>query len=231
VNDGRVGKDRTRVSLVAGGVVVLVGGALACAYAATRPHANDRAAWFTGIAAVVALLGLIAAGAAVYFALPGYRELVNQQSAKADMRLTFQLPDPKDSETWTDVPAESTAQVNTRDFLARVIVHNAGDAVLQWGILNIQVPIACTIQPLDASAHKHHAQSVTPMVSGQLFDGETVPCNATIAERDFPPVHAFIYNVRIAAMGPATVWPIAAVLDGFPGERAWVRINIEMPRG
>ena len=32
-------------------------------------------------------------------------------------------------------------QVQSRAFHVRVIVHNAGDGVFRWGMLNIQVPV------------------------------------------------------------------------------------------
>jgi hypothetical protein len=200
-------------------------GALLLVIASTRPSVDERNMWFTAIAAGLALLGLLAAGAAVYFALPSYRELVDRERARPLPELRFQVPYGASGE-WRDVPHDTTVRVNHRDFSARVIVHNAGDAVLRWGILNIQVPVDCNIAPLESDAGRHRA--TTPFVSGELRPGETVSCSATVAERDFPPVHDFIYVVRVTPPKAGT-WPLAAVLDGYPAVRGWTRIDVEVP--
>lgn len=220
---GREPLDAARLGLfIAGALVVILGGAALVA-AGSQSHLDEQAVWFTAIAAAVALVGLLAAGAAVYFAIPGYRDLRKQQRARPLPKVRFQFPD-EHTGRWSDAAPDMPVARSTLKFSARVIVENLGDAVLQWGILNIQAPTVCSIESAEGDSSGHH-RSPTPFASQELYPGKICDCNATVVERDFPPTHSFIYNVNVTAPAPGR-WPLAAVLDGYPAVRGWTRIEV-----
>jgi hypothetical protein len=219
--------DRIRQLLVAIGALVLLVGVALLAIAATRPTGEEQTVWFTAIAATLALVGLLAVGATVYFALPSYRELVDRERARPVPKIQFQLVDRDGS--WFDIAHESINAVPRGGFEMRLLVHNAGDAVLRWGILNIQVPIECGIEVAEPERPgRVFFTARTPYASGDLYDGETVPCNCAVAERDYPPVHAFMYRVNVTPRS-AGQWPVAAVLEGYPYVKGFARIYLDVP--
>jgi hypothetical protein len=197
--------------------------------ASTRGTSEAQVVWFTAVAAGLALAAFVGVVVTVVVAMPGYHELRKQQLAVPRLLVRFQFPE--SDGTWRDVEPESTTVVRRGEFETRVRVHNAGDAVLRWGILNIQSLIDCPITAIDERPKSHYTAK-TPFESGELVTGQSVPCNATVAERDFPPVHDFLYVVKVS---PPTAgrWPLAAVLDGYPGppevDRASTRIYVEVP--
>ncbi len=72
--------------LTAGAVVALV----FFAQAAVRYHTDQATAWFTGIAVVVAIVALLAAGLAAIFAYPAYHEWEAAQNRHPDVQIGFE---------------------------------------------------------------------------------------------------------------------------------------------
>jgi hypothetical protein len=206
-------------------VVVLVIGFL-FGFAVNRPTA-EATAWLTGITAGLAAVALGVALATAVFAYPDFREFLRRQEEWPDMRLELQvIPAAADAGgSFVTTRFNEPIMVASPEFDVRVILHNAGTGVFRWGILNIQVPVPCDIQPNDDEVKKHY-RSTTPGDSGELADGTTIPCNFTVAERDFPPGHHFLYHAHVRTSGRSE-WPVAAVLDGYPGPRVWTRAVIK----
>jgi hypothetical protein len=203
--------------------------------AAHRPAAQ-AAAWFAAIAAGAAVVGLALAletvrqaRVAVRQARPGYEEIVRRQAERPRMTMTLQvIPARIEAQgEFTTVSMNERTLVQDRRFDIRIILHNEGDGVLRWGILNIQVPWDCSIEP-DDDERKGHYVSRSTGDSGELEPGRVVPCHFTVAERDFPPGHHFLYHAHVST-GTQGVWPIAAVLDGYPKIRVWTRAEIQTP--
>jgi hypothetical protein len=209
-----------RRGLVIAGVVVLAATVIAFVIAAQEETTDPEGAWFAGIAAGLTLLALLAGGAAIYFALPDYWTLLDTQRAKPEPTLLFQFREAPDSNHWIDANADTPKSINASTFEARLLVRNLGDAVLRWGILNIHVPVECTIKPVvSAGATSNHRPAASEFTCDQLYPGKAVPSRATVAERDYPPVHTFLYVVEITVPEPGE-WPIAAILDGYPAVTA-----------
>lgn len=217
----------SRRRFVAAGTIGIVAAAFVAAavLAATKP-ADEAAAWYAAIAAVVGFTAVFAALAGVIVAMPAYQELRRRQGERPDMQVTIQVVPARagPDELFESLQRDEIVQVSQRPYEVRVLLHNAGDGVFRFGILNIQVPMECSIYPTDHDSKQHYL-SPTPGDSGELEPGKTVPCHFTVAERDFPPGHHFLYHVTIAPPQAGT-WPIAAVLDGYPGPRSWTRAEI-----
>jgi hypothetical protein len=214
---------KIRAVLVTLGLALVLGGFVAAfAIAMTKP-ADEAAAWFAAIAAAIGLI-------AVAVAFPAYRELRRRQREHPDMQVTIQVVPARTEAAGLFVSLAMNEQVRVPNHNCdiRVLIHNAGDGVFRWGVLNIQAPIDCVIEPRDPSP-KTHYRSTTPGDSAELQPGQTVPCNFTVAERNFPPGHHFLYHVTVIPPHAGT-WPIAAVLDGYPGPRAWTRAEIVTPK-
>jgi hypothetical protein len=224
----RTTRNRWKVALL-GALLAAVVGVIVLFYVAAARSADEASAWFAAIAAGAGVIALVAAGAGVYIAFPSYRELVRRQKERPDMEVTIQVI-PARAEAagaFISLGMNEEVQVANRAFAARIMLHNAGDAVFRWGILNIQVPESCGIHPVDHD-RKSHYLSTSMGTSAELEPGRDVPCNFTVAERDFPPGHHFLYHVEVTSAGEGK-WPIAAVLDGYPGKRAWSRAEIRTP--
>jgi hypothetical protein len=197
-------------------------------YAATRPAA-EAAAWFAALAAAVAAIGIVGAietvrwaRAAVEQARPGYDDLVRRQNERPAMDVILEVtPRGENPHTLKALEKNELIAVEGRNFDVRVHIRNQGDGVLRFGILNIQVPLTCRARPQD-DPHKGHYESASPGDSGELYPGTKTPCRFTVAERDFPPGHDFLYHVRVDTPG-AGDWPVAAVVDGYPAVRGWTR--------
>ncbi len=189
--------------------------------------------WFTAIGAGFAVLGVAGAAFAVY------RSDVLE---RPDPKVFMEVARPDDADDVYDwVPHDVTAMVvgrvvnvvgSERTFDARVHVINEGRAVLRWGKLNIQVLRECDIDPmpLDTGPPDHY-KALTPFNSAQLRPGEDVLCNATRSEREYAPGHTYLYLIRVTVPHPG-VWPVAAVVDGFPTTkrvtRGWTRADINV---
>lgn len=218
-----------RNRLAVGAIAIVASVFLAAAVLAATQPADEAAAWYAGIAAVVGFTALLAALAGVIFAMPAYEELRQRQRERPNMQVTIQTVPARAGPKglFESLQRDERVQVPERSYQARVLLHNAGDGVFRWGILNIQVPSECRIHPTDHDSKRHYS-SQTPGDSGELEPGKVVPCNFTAAERDFPPGHHFLYHVVVEPPRAGT-WPIAAVLDGYPGPRAWTRAEIVTP--
>lgn len=218
--------DRIQVALIVAFVVVAAAGVAALIVASSR-HPNDvQGVWFTAIGSIVALVALLAGIVAVLFAVPGYRALRAEQRTRAIPAVSIQYQD--DEGKWISIDNDATVEMGSQIFTVRALVNNQGDAVLRWGILNIQVPLPCTIDTdEDNRPYQLHHKASTPFDSADLYDDRTVQCWCTVAERDYPPVHAFIYVVTITAK--EGTWPVAAVLEGAdPYVRASTRVYVRV---
>jgi hypothetical protein len=191
-------------------------------FAANRP-VNETGAWFTGIAAGVAVI-------AIGLAYPAYRDLRARQKEYTDVQIALQVVRASSPpEEFTDTKLDELVEVADREFKVRVVIHNAGTGVYRWGVLNIQVPVPCEIKPCDVDERKAHYPSGSIGYSEEIVEGTVIPVNFTVAERDFPPIHVFLYHAEITFHSEKNEWPVAAVLDGYPGERALARAVIRVP--
>jgi hypothetical protein len=205
------------------GLLILAG---VLAVAVTRHSAHEQNVWFAATGVAIGGLALIAAVVGVYLALPGYRDLVKaaRQHAVPTLRMQVRTEDAQD---WENVTPDAVVRRPHGPFYVRVIVHNDGDAVLRWAILNIQVPSTCGIEVLGEDHWPRHFRVWTEGTSGELYPERATPCWFTAAERDFPPVHDFLYPVTVHPPGDPGVFPVAAVLDSWNAPREWMRIEVD----
>jgi hypothetical protein len=193
-------------------------------FAANRP-VGEAAEWFTGAAVGLAAFALGAAVLTALFAYPDYRAFLERQHERPNMELSLQVRPARNPTEFESINFDERVQVPWRQFELRVVLHNAGNAVFRWAILNIQVPVPCKIEATDLDPKVHYT-SMSPGDSHELADGTTMPCNFTVAERDFPPGHHFLYHAEVTLDASKKEWPVVAVLDGYPAKRAWSRAVI-----
>jgi hypothetical protein len=189
-------------------------------WAAQLPSA-DKSVWFSGLSAAAAFLTLVAAVGAVWVALPGYRDWLREQRARAQPMLTLEAPNPTTGffedlvDRWTTTKRRS---------IVRVVVHNRGDATLRWAVLNVMVQIACSIEPRDPD-EKCHYRSPYPSRSAEISPPEICDVNFTVVERDFPPGNLHLYHVEIDVPSVGE-WPVLAVLEGHGAPPTAIRAVI-----
>ena len=205
--------------VLAAGALLFVG--FVFGYAINRPT-DEVTAWFAGIAVAVGT-------AALFLAYPAYRSLRQEQTAVPEMNMQLEFV------RATSPPGEFSVakydehvEVAGEPFPVRIHITNRGNAVFRWGILNIQVPHECTITPTD-DPQKGHYTSRSTGYSADLADGMTILCRFTVAERDFPPPHDFLYHADVTVGPEKREWPIAAHLDGFPGKGVVARAIVVVP--
>jgi hypothetical protein len=192
--------------------------------AAGKPS-DEAGAWFAAIAAGVGVVGIGAAVAAVYVAIPGYRELLERQRERPNMTVVIEIADVEDSERYDPVEHDGERTIPRAFFYARVHVRNEGNGVLRFGIVNVQVPAVCSLEAKDPPEKRHYV-SASMGFSGELSPDQVTLCRFSVAERDFPPQHDFLYHVYVVPPEGGGTWPIAAVVDGYPGGRTWARVRV-----
>ncbi len=168
-------------------------------------------------AAFSALFGLVALGGAaiaVAFAWPSFYAWVGDQVRHPNITLSFELSTDKDTPPH---PVSNRVHVEGLAFYLRVKISNAGRVTLRNGIVNIGVPVECTLTVLDGP-DKQHFLSAMPTLSNILNadDGEPDrPIRWSVAFDTFTTSNDFFFHVRVKTPRPGD-WMVGADIAGEP---------------
>lgn len=174
-------------------------------YAAARFGPTRASAWFQGEAVILAIVATGAAALAALFAYPSFRDLREQLRRAPDVRLSLEVGDNiedrhvVENSGWIAGGRYFKVSNTTEEwwtFEARVGVHNSGDKALDYAILNILVPEACIIHPIDEGID--HYSIPGNALDGDILPGQSRPVRLTVANLTAQPGIVRMFHVRIS---------------------------------
>lgn len=158
---------------------------------------DDRAGWYTGIAALYTFAALVAALVAVALTWPQYQQWRTERMRVPIVRLSLQT-----AETVHQVPVDvgETIYLEHESIILRVVITNAGTGALRSAMLNIVVPLTCRIEPLDPEPKQHYL-SVLPSRSNRMTDdGSLLAVRFSVARFEVVPGD-HVFHARLSPIG------------------------------